>query len=122
MTFDVAARDPGVIFEPPARGVEGVVNCDHDVLVRLMFRWIATDHDLMLRHSQIDCHMIDVTLSMAPRARFDDNPAGDNTIEKMLELGETLTDTSFDRWRRCHLAKRDLNRHLHVGSPVGSVR
>ena len=69
-----------MVLQPAARGIECVANGDVHVLVRVVLARLAVDHDLAARHREIDAHMIDRALTMAPVGSLQRHPAGGHAI------------------------------------------
>jgi hypothetical protein len=107
-----------VVFEPAVGGVESVADRDMRILMRVVRTAVAADDNLGAGNGEIDVDLKDVALLVPPAAGFDDNPAGGDPVEELVELFGALPYSRFERRRGFHVAKGDLERQLHRMSPA----
>ena len=86
-----------MIFEHTARGVEGVADRDVRILMRVVRARISSDDDLASGDGEVDPNLEQLALLMPLVAAFDDDPAGGDTIEELIELFRPLPDARFER-------------------------
>ena len=89
-----------MIFEQPARGVEGVADGDINILMGMVLRPRTADEDVLPRHADVDAHIVKLALMLMTVGRLDDDLAADDSIIKALELGGLFSDPRLDRGRR----------------------
>ena len=114
MQLHLFAPLANIIFEQAPAGIECVAHGDIGILVRMVRRRVAPDHDLAAGDAEVDANVKQITLLTPRMPAFEDNATGCNPIEKAFELLGAAADACGDRLRAVHVAKRDLKkRNLH---------
>jgi len=103
-----------MVLNPPDRRIEGVANCDIDILMRLVLRSFLHMHVLPAGHADIDPHLVELSLVLTAMRRLDGHVAAYDTLEKTVELGGFLANDRFHSGGRVHVAEADLQGYLHV--------
>ncbi len=96
------------VFQLPRDSIEGIANCNVDVLVRLMFGRIPAGDEFGVRNFYIYANMVQIALLMVLVMRLDDDPATHDFLAKLLKFPGSLTDFGFDEFRRLDVTKYDL--------------
>jgi hypothetical protein len=89
------------------------------VLMRMVRAGVPSDDDLAAGDGEIDPNLEQIALLMPVVAAFDDDPAGGDPIEELIERFRPLPDARFERGRGIHVAEGNLERQLHRMSPAG---
>jgi hypothetical protein len=108
-----------MVFELTARGVEGVADRDMRILMRMVRARVPADDDLASGNGEIDPNLEQLALLMPLVPAFDDDPAGGDTIEELIELFRPLAYPRFECGRGRHMPEGNLERQLHRMSPAG---
>jgi hypothetical protein len=108
-----------MVFELTARGVEGVAHRDMRILMRMVCAGVPSHDDLASGDGEVDANLEQLALLMPLVPAFDDDPAGGDTIEELIELFGPLADARLDGGRGVHVAEGNLEWQLHRMSPVG---
>jgi hypothetical protein len=109
----IAPRLSNMIFQHPANRIEGVANRDMGILVRVTAVRITTHDDLAPWDDEIDTDFKQIALAASRMPTFDDDAAGDDPVEKALEILRASADARGEGFRAVHVAKSDLKRDLH---------
>jgi|GEM_PF-3275658 len=96
MVLDFAALHADVLFELALGGIEGVAQRDVHIFVSLLVMVVAADHDLFLRHAQIDPDFEEITLVLMMVFRFDGDPTADDVITELLQFCSFLPNAGFN--------------------------
>jgi hypothetical protein len=108
MVLDFAALDTDILLELTLRGVESIAQGDVNVLVRLFVVMIAADHDLFLRHAQIDPDFKEITLMLMMMFRFDGDSTADDVIAELFQLGGFFPNAGFNGVGMRNSSERNL--------------
>ena len=117
--LDLAADLARVVFELARRRVEGVADGHVDVLVGVVPGAGVVDHDLLAGHADVDAHVVELALGLAPVRRLDHDAAADDALEVALELAGLFPDVGLDGLGRLHVAEGDLHWGLHLRTSRG---
>jgi hypothetical protein len=97
-----------LVFELTRGRIEGIANCDVRVLVSVIFRAFAVDHELSARHTDSNSDLEQATLPVMLVWLFDRHVTRDDPIVEALETRGELANTSLDGFGRLHPSERDL--------------
>ena len=75
-----------VVLEPAARGIERVADRDMKILVPMVLARFAIYHNLSTGNREIYPNLVDIPLLMMAMPGFQGDPAGTDTIGKLLQL------------------------------------
>src|SRR5712691_8446323 len=112
----LAAAPPHMVFQEAARRVKGVADRNIRILVRVVRAGLAPDDDLASGNRQVDPDLEQIALLVPPMGALDDNPAGGDPVEELIEFFGPLADARLQRGRGVHVAERDLQRQTHKRS------
>lgn len=108
MVFDLTALDAGVFFELARGDIEGVAQSHVKVFVGLFVMVFAADDDVLLRNTQIDANMKEITLVLVPVFCLHGDLATDDVIAKLLQLRRFFPDFCLDGVGVRKATKRNL--------------
>jgi hypothetical protein len=109
-----AAALAGMILELARRRIEGVAHRDVNVLMRVIFRRFAVDHELAAaRHFHVDAHMVELAFVAAAVGGLDHHAATHDPVGEAVQLGGLLAHLGLDRRRCVHIPEADLQGELH---------
>ena len=93
-----AALTVRMILQSASGGMKGVPDRHIEVLVHL-----AIDHQLVAGHGQVDTHLVRPPFAVVANRGLHHDPAADDPIVKLLQLGGPLSDIGLNR-----LGRRDV--------------
>jgi len=108
MILDLSALNPDILFELSGCRGKGIPQRHVHVFMRLPVVMIAADHDVLVRHVDIDSDLVKVTLMLVMMFRFDRNPATDDVLAVLFEFCGLLTNSRLDGVGMRNTPKRDL--------------
>src|SRR5512147_2092222 len=109
-----------VVLQPAFGGIEGVADCDIDVLVRLVLPGVAIDYQRRAGHVHDDADIVELAATTALVRRLHRYPATDDPVESVFELRRPFLDSADDEFRRLHAVEVDLDRNLHCAFSLSS--
>src|ERR1019366_4879846 len=108
----------GVLDLALSRG-ECILDRDRDVLVLRRVAVSLGDNDILgLRHGDADIYLEQTTLPMPRLRRYDRHVAALNPVVEFLQPFGLLFDFGPNGLRRLGILKSDIERHLHLVSPI----
>ena len=96
MQFDVAATAADMIFQPPARGVEGIADRDIHILVCVMRVRRPADDQFAARNFRVHADMIEISLMMMPVELLDHDTAAHHPIVELFEPFSVFSNIGID--------------------------
>jgi hypothetical protein len=112
MTLDVAALPARVVFEPAARGVEGVAQRHLHVLVVLL-----GDDDLAAGNLEVDARRELLAVALVAAAELQHHPAAHDVVVVAVELLRALPDGVVQGVGVLDAVQRDLEGDFHAPEP-----
>ena len=114
MRLDLASPFTLLVLQLAAGGIEGVVNYNVDVFMRMLVIGHPADRDLSARRSHVDHYVVQVALVTVLVRRFDRHAATRDRVIEVLELFSSFADSGLDGWRRLEVVEAYLQWDLHL--------
>jgi hypothetical protein len=115
--FDVPFETVGLLLQPPARVLEGVIDRESQVGMPLIGRRVPIGIDLpAIGQSEMNVHLEETAGAMMPARRLHHDAARSDAAETLFERFDLLLDFGTDIRRGGHTLEFDLNWRLHDGS------
>jgi hypothetical protein len=109
----IAAAAPDAIFELAPGRVECVAQRHLKVSVLGVRARLARDGDLLAGQGQVDVHFVKVAVFVVFAGRLHDHPATHDIVGEPVQPVRLVPYQCLDRWRRIHVAERNLQGKLH---------
>jgi len=109
MLFHLAAPLAGVILQLTLYGIKGIADSYVGIFVGLILVMVfMRDHQLGIGHTHFDPHLVQLALMLMGMGCLDGDPATQDVVIELLQLGGLFTNPRLDGSGRLHVAKGDL--------------
>ena len=108
MGLHEAAPNVQPVLQLPARRIEGVVNGNVNILVRLLIVGHSADGDFVAPGPDVDDDAKEPPFALVLVRRLDRNPATHDVVSKLLEFLRLLAHGSFDEVGLLQVLESDL--------------
>ena len=108
MAFDLASVNPNIILQLPSCGCKSIAKRNINVLMLLFIVVITTDHDLLMRHCDIDPDLVEVAMVLMMVFRFNGNPTAGDVVAMLFQFCSFFPNAGFNRIRMLNAMESDF--------------